>query len=73
MKRKITEEALYGDDKSFAISSRDSCGVYTYHRRWQSKFIEALTLSMGPVHEWDCRTSKSDELNRTGKRETSCW
>lgn len=71
MKRKIAEEALYGDDKSFAISGSDSCGVYTCHRMWQSTFIGALTLGMRPVHEWDCRTGKSDESNRMGKRKTS--
>lgn len=44
---KITEQALYGHDKSFANSGSDSCGVSTCHRRWQAKFNGALTLGVG--------------------------
>lgn len=63
----ITERALYGHDKSFANSGSDSCAAPTCHKRWQAKSNGAFRLGMGPVHKWDCRTCKSNELNRRGK------
>lgn len=56
MMRKIPERALYGCEKSLATSGRDSRGVSPCHRRWQAKFNGVLTLGMGPVRKWDCRT-----------------
>lgn len=32
----------------------------TCHRRWQAKFNGDPTLGIGPVHEWDGRTCKSN-------------
>lgn len=51
VQRKITDQALYGYDKSFADTSSVSCRVFSCHRRSQAKFNVVLTVAMGPVHD----------------------